>query len=29
VYSDDDGQTWHDGGLYGALVNDLGFLALR
>jgi photosystem II stability/assembly factor-like uncharacterized protein len=28
VYSDDDGLTWQDGGLYGALVNDFGFLPL-
>lgn len=28
VFSDDGGKTWQDGGLYGALVNDLGFLPL-
>jgi hypothetical protein len=28
VWSQDAGATWQDGGLYGALTNDLGFLTL-
>lgn len=28
VFSDDSGATWQDGGLYGSLTNDLGFLPL-
>jgi photosystem II stability/assembly factor-like uncharacterized protein len=29
VFSDDAGRSWNDGGLYGALVNDLGFVAIQ
>jgi photosystem II stability/assembly factor-like uncharacterized protein len=29
VYTDDAGGSWNDGGLYGALVNDLGFVAIQ
>jgi len=29
VFSDDAGATWQDGGLDGALTNDLGFLPLK
>jgi photosystem II stability/assembly factor-like uncharacterized protein len=29
VYTDDGGRSWNEGGLYGALVNDLGFVAFQ